>query len=66
MEVVHEVATSDNENTLLAQRRYAIADLVVERRRLRLVDAELHDRNVRLRVNLESLGSARCRDKESR
>jgi len=50
MEVVHEVTVPHNEEAILAKGRYAPADLVMERGRLRLVDAKLHDRDVRLRV----------------
>ena len=52
MEVVHGVSAPDNENSLLTQGRYAPADLVVKGRRLRLVDAKLHDRNVRCGIHV--------------
>jgi len=50
MEVVDEVAAPHDEHSFLAQGRYTLPDLVVERGRLPFVDAKLHDRNVRLRV----------------
>jgi hypothetical protein len=52
MQVVHEVAATHNQDSLLAQRRYALADLVVERRRLRPVDVEPHDRNARCGIHV--------------
>jgi len=52
VEIADEIAAPHNEDALLAQGRKLLADLVVERRRLRLVDAKLHDRNVRLRVHV--------------
>jgi hypothetical protein len=45
-------ALPNDQNSLLAKERYAVADFVVKRRRLRRVDAELHDRKVRLRVEV--------------
>jgi hypothetical protein len=41
VEFVDEVSAPDDQNPHLAEGRYALADLVVERRRLRLVDAKL-------------------------
>ena len=48
MQVVDDVAAADDEHALVAQGRKPLAQLIMESGRLGLVDAELHDRDVRL------------------
>jgi hypothetical protein len=41
MKIVYEIAAPDDKDAFLPQARQPLADLEMERRRLRLVDAEL-------------------------
>src|SRR5438093_6039148 len=52
VQVMHDVPAANEENILLAQCAQPLAGLVVKLRRLRLVDAELYDWNVRLRKDV--------------
>jgi hypothetical protein len=52
MQIVHDVAAADDENALLPEGRKALADFVVERGWLSLVDAELHYRNIGVRIHM--------------
>jgi hypothetical protein len=49
---MHEVGASNDEDTFIAQRREPFPDFVVKGGRFRLVNAELHYRNVCLRENM--------------
>ena len=55
VQVVDDVPAADDENALVPEGRYALADFIVERWGLGLVNAELHDRNIRFRVFAESI-----------
>src|SRR4029077_5959186 len=52
VEVVHEVATADNEDAFLAQPGQALADVVVEAGGTSFVDAELNDGDVSLGIDV--------------
>ena len=56
MKVVDEVAAARNEDALFPQGRKALADFVVEGRRLGFVNAELDDRNISSRVHVAQHG----------
>jgi hypothetical protein len=52
MQIVDEVAAADDENALLPERCKALPDLVVERRWLSLVDAELNHWNIGVGIHV--------------
>ena len=51
-QVVHHVAAADDQHAFVAQRREARAEFVVVARRLAGIEAQLHDRHVRLREHM--------------
>ncbi len=50
VKVMHEVPAADDEYAFIPERCQFLADLKMKRRRPRLINAELHDRNIGLRV----------------
>ena len=52
VEVVHHVAAAQHQDSLLAQRPQAYADLMMEAPGLSLINTQLHDRHVGLRVHV--------------
>jgi hypothetical protein len=52
MEVVYEIAASQNENAFFPQCRETLAYFVVERRWLHLINAELNHWNISLRIDV--------------
>src|SRR5579883_2513441 len=49
---MHDVAAADDQNPFVAQRRQRTPELVMKLRRFGCVQTELHDRNVRVRVEM--------------
>ena len=56
MQVVHQVAATEDENAFLTQRRQSLGGLVVLGGILGFVDAQLHDRDVGLRKGMHEYG----------
>ena len=52
VQIVNEIAASDNQNALVAQRRELSAYIEMKGGRLSLVDAKLDDRNVSSRIDM--------------
>ena len=46
MQVVNEIAAAHHQHAFVAQRRETRSGVVMKSRRLRVIDAELHNRNV--------------------
>jgi len=56
LQVVHDVAAAEHQDPFFTQRSQACAELVMEAGRLRLIEAQLHHRHVRLRVEVAEHG----------
>src|SRR5579864_5141172 len=50
MQVVDDVAAADDQNSFFAQWSESLTDFIVKRRGLSLINAQLHNRNVCLRI----------------
>jgi len=59
VQIVHQVAAADDQNPFLTQGCESLPESVMKDRRLRFVDAQLHDRDIGLREDVTKHGLSR-------